>query len=63
MARLGARPLNAIEAVATAIAPRVPRDAFGLLEWYPHDGGRRFSEVTLTPVPAERIAHGKVIHQ
>jgi hypothetical protein len=59
--RLGSPTTNAIEVVATAIAPRISRDAFRLLEWYPHDGGRRFSEVTLTPVALERIPRGKVI--
>ena len=57
---LGSPTTNAIEAVATAIAPLISRDAFRLLEWYPHSG-RRFSEVTLTPVAPERIARGKVM--
>ena len=58
---LGSPTTNAIEVVATAIAPRISRDAFRLLEWYPHDSGWRFSEVTLTPVASERIPRGKLI--
>ena len=58
---LGSQTTNAIEVVATAIVPLISRDAFRLLEWYPHDSGRRFSEVTLTPVSPQRVARGKVV--
>jgi hypothetical protein len=59
--RIGSPTTNAIEVVATAIAARISRDAFRLLEWYPHDSARRFSEVTLTAVAPERIRRGEVI--
>jgi hypothetical protein len=58
---LRAVEVKAPATVATAIAPRISRVAFRLVEWYPNDSGRRFSEVTLTPVPPERIARGKVV--
>lgn len=58
---LGSPTTNGIEVVATAVAARVGRKAFRLLEWHPHDAARRFSEVTLNVVADEKIARGEVI--
>lgn len=55
---LGSPTTNAIEVVATAIASRVSPDTFRLFEWYSHNSGRPFSEVTLSRIPPERIAWG-----
>jgi hypothetical protein len=44
---LGASTTNAIELVATAVAARLGREDFQLIEWYPHDGGQPFSDVVV----------------
>jgi hypothetical protein len=59
----GSPTTNAIEVLATAVAARISRDAFRLLEWRPRDGERRFSEVTFTTVSGEQIARGGGHHQ
>ena len=56
---LGSSTTNAIESVATAVAARFSH-RFRLIEWYPRDGERRFSEVTLTPVTGMKVEHGTV---
>jgi hypothetical protein len=58
---LGSLTTNAVEVVATAVAARVTRDVFRLIDWYPHDGERRFSEVTLIRIAARPIAHGEMV--
>jgi hypothetical protein len=52
---------TAIEVVATAVACRVGQSAFRLIEWYPHDAARRFSEVTLVHTPPEPITRAQVV--
>jgi hypothetical protein len=46
--------------VTTAAAARFGRDDFRLIEWFPRDSGRRFSEVTLTPVLGTEVELGTV---
>ena len=57
---VGSSTANAIESVATVVAARFGRDDFRLIEWFPRDSGRRFSEVTLTPIPGTELEHGTV---
>lgn len=57
---LGTSTTNAIEIVATAVADRIGRDAFRLVEWYPHGYRLPFSEVALTRAQPRKLAHGQV---
>ena len=57
---VGSSTTNAIESVATAVAARFGRDDFRLIEWFPRDSGRRYSEATLTPVAGTEVEHGTV---
>jgi len=60
---LGTSTTNAIQVVATAIAERIGRNDFRLIEWYPHwsQSQERFSEVVLNPVPPTKLGYGQVV--
>jgi hypothetical protein len=57
---IGSSTRKAIESVATAAAAPFGGDDFPLIEWFPRDSGRRFSELTLTAVPGTEVEHGTV---
>lgn len=62
-ADFGTSTTNASEVVATAVSDRIEREAFRLIEWYPHwsQTQGRFSEVLLTPAPPTEIPYGQLV--